>query len=97
MQAKLQVAQAEVFEDKAVCNPASRIWHRVVQGPPVFDPPEWATSCGWKFGNVDKINIASMTELPSNPDWLCGRCLREHREAAVNVARHALRHAGEPP
>ena len=43
--------------------------HLVLVGPPVWDPGDWVTACGWKFGTGSAARADSM-------HMQCKKCLR---------------------
>ena len=88
-------ANEEQENTKYVRNEASNVLHRVARGPPLYLISDWASTCGWKFGRSPMSRILDSAELPENPDWICGRCLRPEREAAQVAARIALQQQGD--
>ena len=80
--------QEEVF----VLNEATKVLHRVAFGPPLYLISDWTSPCGWKFGRSSMSRIVKGKVIPTNPEWICGRCLRPERQAALEAARISLQH-----
>ncbi len=59
----------------AIQNLTSGTWHRTLVDGNEFDPAEWRSWCGWRFGNA---RISRSAELPLGVKWdsVCDRCFR---------------------
>ena len=79
-------------EEEFVRNEATNVLHRIALGPPLYLISDWTSPCGWKFGRSSMSRIIKGKVIPTNPEWICGRCLRPERQAALVAARNTLQH-----
>ena len=75
--------------DACVVHGVSKIWHKVLRGPPTDELADWLTHCGWAFGGAARAGVTEPEAAPDDPKMLCQKCFRERREElkVLRVAR----------